>query len=297
MPKEKKAEKKEPEVKVKEETKAKEEPKEEEKPKESEEQEETAVTFKTADFPEFTMTSKAGDLIDLISAIKPLITEGNFEVSEKGLALRQMDASRVAMIVFVRPPNRWDEFEVKKQGRIAIDIENLLKILKRTRKDDKVVLKLNGDTGKLDVHIHGKYDRVFNMPVLEAGMEEVPVPKIELTTSFKLESAGLQKAIEDANIVSDHVKIITSEEGISLKASGDVSGVDINLVKGDNVTLDIFTKEKTSATYSLSYLSEIAKVGKQLSDIVTLSYSKDLPCKIEYGEEATYWLAPRIETE
>ena len=56
------------------------------------------------------------------------------------------------------------------------------------------------------VKIAGKYSRNFTMPTLEASEEEVPTPKITFNVKAKATTQGLSQAIEDAQLVSDHVQ-------------------------------------------------------------------------------------------
>jgi len=50
------------------------------------------------------------------------------------------------------------------------------------------------------------------MPTLEASEEEVPTPKITFNVKAKTTTQGLSQAIEDAQLVSDHVRIEADPE-------------------------------------------------------------------------------------
>jgi proliferating cell nuclear antigen len=177
----------------------------------------------------------------------------------------------------------------------------MLKLLRRTGKDESVELFLDEKTGRLKIAIRGKYTRTFNMPTLEAMEEEVPTPKVSFNIRAKTTTEGLREAIEDASLVSDHVRIEADKEKIVMNAAGDIMGATIEFKKGSDVLLDMETKETSKATFSLSYLSEIVKAAVATSEIATLEFSTDMPIKLDFQQEKegklTFYLAPRIEVE
>lgn len=240
-------------------------------------------------------------LRDMITSISILVDEATFKIDPDSIKLRAMDPSRVAMIDFEWPKTAFEEYSASEPTKMCINITELLKLLKRAGKDEAVELLLDEKTGKLQIKITGKYQRNFTMPTLEATEEEVPTPKITFNIHAKATTQGLSQAIEDAQLVSDHVKIEADTEKLVFNASGDLMGATITLQKGSDTLLDLETKEPSKATFSLSYLSEIIKAASATSDIATLEFSSDMPIKLDFQQtkegKLTFYLAPRIETE
>jgi proliferating cell nuclear antigen len=240
-------------------------------------------------------------LRDMASAIAILVDEATFKLDPDGMKLRAMDPSRVAMIDFEWPKTVFEEYQCDVPIKMCINITELLKLLKRAGRDETVELALDEQTGKLQVKIAGKYARNFTMPTLEASEEDVPTPKITFNVRVKATAEGLSQAIEDAQLVSDHVKIEADSEKLTFNASGDLMGAVITIQKGSDTLLDLEAKEPAKATFSLSYLSEIIKAASATSDIATLEFSADMPIKLDFHQpkegKLTFYLAPRIETE
>ncbi len=240
-------------------------------------------------------------LRDMATAISILVDEATFKIDSDGLKLRAMDPSRVAMIDFEWPKAIFENYEAFEPSKMCINISELLKLLRRAGKDESVELTLDDKTGRLQVSIMGKYSRNFTMPTLEASEEEVPTPKISFNVKAKTTTSGLSQAIEDAQLVSDHVKVEADTEKMTLVASGDLMGATITLQKGSDALLDLEAKEPSKATFSLSYLSEIIKAASATSDIATLEFSTDMPVRIDFQQtkegKLTFFLAPRIETD
>ncbi len=239
-------------------------------------------------------------LKDMANAISILVDEATFQITPEALRLRAMDPSRVAMVDFEWPKTVFDEYICTEPSKMCINIGELLKLLKRAGKEEYVELTLDEKTGRLQVRIIGKYTRTFTMPLLEASEEEVPTPKITFNVRAKATTDGLRKALEDAELVSDHVRVEADGEKLVFQAAGDLMGATIELKKGSDALLDLEAKEPSKATFSLSYLSEIVKAASATSDIVTLEFSTDMPIKLDFqqaGEgKLVFYLAPRIET-
>ena len=245
--------------------------------------------------------SEAKLLRDMVTAISILVDEATFKIEPDGLKLRAMDPSRVAMIDFEWPKTIFEEYECISPSKICINISELLKLLRRAGKSETVELSLDEKTGRLQINVTGKYSRIFTMPTLDAVEEEVPTPKIDFNIKAKTTTQGLSQAIEDAQLVSDHVSIEADTEKLLLIASGDLMGATITLKKGSEPLLDLEAKETSKSTFSLSYLSEIIKAASATSDIATLEFSTDMPIRIDFQQikdgKLTFFLAPRIETD
>lgn len=240
-------------------------------------------------------------LRNAFTAVSTLIDEATFDVKPGGITLRAMDPSRVAMVDFVMQKTAFDEYNTSEDMKICLNISELLKLLKRAGRDESVELMLDEKTGQLLITIRGKYTRSFRMPTLETAEEEVPTPKITFNANVTLTTDGLRQALEDVALVSDHVRIEAENDRLIMNAKGDLMGANIELKKGSDALLAVEVKEPSKATFSLSYLSEIVKAASATSDVVTISFSTDMPIKLDFRQQyegkLMYYLAPRIEVE
>ncbi|MCJ7771075.1 DNA polymerase sliding clamp, partial [Candidatus Bathyarchaeota archaeon] len=59
-------------------------------------------------------------------------------------------------------------------------------------------------------------------------------------------------------------------------------------------------KDNARSTFSLNYLSEMVKAASNLSDVVMLEFSTDMPVRLNFELPSKgrlqYYLAPRIES-
>lgn len=240
-------------------------------------------------------------LRDMFSAIAILVDEATFNVDPEGIQLRAMDPSRVAMVDFQWSKDVFDDYQCDQPQKMCINISELLKLLRRASREEVIEISLNPETARLQISITGRYTRTFNMPTLEPQEEEVPTPKITFKVQAKITTDGLRQAIEDAQLVSDHVRIEADNEKLVLNATGDLMDANIELKKGSDTLLDLQVQEPAKATFSLSYLAEIIKAASASSEIATIEFANDMPIHIDFQQpkegKLTYYLAPRIEVE
>jgi len=238
---------------------------------------------------------------DVLNAISAIVDEATFTIDPDGIKLRAMDPSRVAMVDFEMRKTSFDEYEVKETSKVCVNLSELLKLLKRSGKEDIIELSLDEETGQFLVKIIGRYTRTFTMPVLEASEEEIPEPKITFNAKVTLTTDDLNETLKDAALVSDNVRIETDGENLMMNAKGDVAGARIEIKKGSDALISVEAKEAARATFSLSYLTDIVKAASNTSDIVTLEFSTDMPLRLDfkqrYDGKLVYLLAPRIEVE
>jgi proliferating cell nuclear antigen len=246
-------------------------------------------------------TTSPQSLKNTITTINTLIEEATFNITPEKIQLRAMDPSRVAMINLELPKTNFDQYICAKPTKLCINITELQKLLKGVSKNEIITLKLDQKTARLQITITGNYKRAFNMPTLEVAQEEVPTPKVTFTVTAKLTTQGLNQAINDARLVSDHVKIEANNEKLMLNAKGDLMGANIELQKGSDTLLDLQTTQPAKAIYSLSYLADIIKAASATSEIAILQFANSMPIEIDFQQQneakLIYYLAPRIEVE
>ena len=238
---------------------------------------------------------------NILSAVATLIDEATFQLDTYGLKLTVMDPSRVAMIDLVWAKSNFEEFECNEPTKLCINIGQLLKLIKGAGKDDKI--ELVEESNKLRVTIAGKYSRSFTMPLLEPAQEEVPVPKIMFNVKAKVTTESLSRVIDDARLVSDHIKIEAMLDKLVFKAAGDLMDATMTFEKGSDALLEYETKEtKQRAIFGLNYLQDIVKSASALSYLATVEFSTDMPVKLDFHQpnpdnKLIFYMAPRIEPE
>jgi proliferating cell nuclear antigen PCNA len=239
-------------------------------------------------------------LRDSISTIGELIDEGIFKVDKNGLGLIAADRAMVAVIDFKLPATLFDEFKVDKEENIAVNMTNLVSVLKRVGTNEKLEMELKDN--RLEITMRNSSTRKFTVPLLDINQEEIPpINQLDFKARAKIKSDVLKNGIEDAEIVGDSVVFEATKNGFSMKAAGDISSTELMLEKGNEALLDLsITGEPVKARYPLDYLKKMIKAAK-LSNDINIRWSKDYPMRMDFSSvdkvSLGFVLAPRVSEE
>src|SRR3989441_5674435 len=149
---------------------------------------------------------------NLIGAISSLIEEADFNATPDGIKLRSMDPSHIAMVDFEWPKTAFDTYECNGNTKLRLSVSDLLKLLKRTHSNESIEIVYDDTNKKLNITLKNKIVRKFITPTLEPSTEEVPTPKVPFNARVKITAASLRDIIDDAQAISDNVKLEVSPE-------------------------------------------------------------------------------------
>jgi len=235
---------------------------------------------------------------NLVKAVSVIIEEGCFNMTEGEMKLIAMDPSHVAMVDFELPSAFFDRYTCEGGAKLFINIGEFLKFLDRVEKDEQVKIRLNEEQAQLTIRCkRGGHTRRFAMPILEPLEEEVPSPRISFKASARILTQSLRRAIRDAVLVSEHVKLEIAGEEVKVSATGDMGSTSSVWERGADDLLELRAEEDSGATFTLSYLQDIVNAAAVSSEVATLELSTDMPIKINFEltqGRLMYYLAPCI---
>ena len=234
----------------------------------------------------------------LVKALSVIVEEGTFVMNEAQIKLLAMDPSHVAMVDFELPSTFFDSYKCEGEPKLSINIKEFLRFLDRVDRDEQVRIALNEEKARLVIHCkRGGHNRRFEMPILEPLDEEVPQPKIFFKGKARITSDAVRMAIRDANLVSEHVKVEMVDGLLKVNAEGDMGSSFSEWETSSDDVLELKVDEDSNATFTLSYLQDIANAAGANSEVVTIELSTDMPIKMDFEipvGRLVYYLAPCI---
>ena len=232
-----------------------------------------------------------GLLSRVVEIISELVTEVRIKVDENGLSITAMDPANVSMVRFVLPKSSFSAFETDKEV-LGVNLENLKRILKRSSPGSSLVLESKGNV--LNIQIHDRIKRNFNLSLIDIESEEKDMPNLEFSSMIELNSTDFVDSIEDCMVVGDACSFVVRDGKFIIEARGLNSAM--SEFSGDEAKIQA---ENCKSRYSLEYLQKFVK-GAKLSDRTLLKFADDHPLKIDIKNsfmELSFLLAPRVETE
>ncbi len=237
-------------------------------------------------------------LKESISIISELVTEARFKITKTGIELVAMDPANVAMVIFRLLASSFVEYEVDKDVRLSLNLNNLKQVLRRAKPNDMITLEVVDN--KLDVTLKSKTKRTFSLPIIDADEREQKIPELNFPLTITTNAEQLVEAIEDVDIVGESVSFIGEGDKFTVSAEGDMSKAHIEIPADETTTIQTTKAEKVKAKYSVEYLKKMIAAGK-LVPSVSIQFNKDYPLKLEYKLVdklmLSFILAPRVENE
>lgn len=235
-------------------------------------------------------------LKDSISIISELVTEAVFKIDKNCLELIAMDPANVAMVNYKLLASAFSEYEVGDSTTLAVNLNTLKQIMRRSKPSDKVTLELEG--AKLKVTLDGKSKREFQIPTLDIEEKDQKVPNLSFDMEVSIPSSSFSAAIEDVEIVGEAVSLFVEPNKFVVSSVADLSKVKVDLSTDESIK--IVTDSSSKAKYSVEYLKKMLQ-GSKISDVVTLKFKNDYPLKLEFVNlnklSIEFILAPRMDED
>jgi DNA polymerase III sliding clamp (beta) subunit (PCNA family) len=107
----------------------------------------------------------------------------------------------------------------------------------------------------------------------------------------------MRRALRDADLVGEQVKIEIAGDMLKMSAVGDIGSAFSDWERGSDELLELKAEEDSSATFTLSYLRDIVNAAGTSSEVATLELTTDMPIRMDFElpkGRLVYYLAPCI---
>lgn len=235
-------------------------------------------------------------LKDSISIISDIVTEATFRITPDAIELVAMDPANVAMVIFKLLSSAFEEYNVKEDISLSINMNDFKQVLRRAKANDSVTLEI--DDNKFKITFKSNTTRTFFLPIIDVEEKQQKVPDLTFKATITTKSSVINEAIDDADIISESVSFIAEGDELKVNATGDLSKANIS-IKADDDT-KIVADEKSKSKFSIEYLKKMMQ-GSKISDKVVVQLSEDYPMKMEYKVlnkvQLAFILAPRVDND
>ena len=233
---------------------------------------------------------------DCVEAIVSLVDEGLFSISKEGIGLKAMDPSGISMISFFMPSSAFSKFEIEKPMSIGLNLDNLSKIMTRTRDNESLVMKDTDSKLSLDF-VGEKSRRRYKLQLIDVKKSVEKEPNVEFDANIELDGEHLKNALKDATLISSYISFKAAKSQFAITAKGDSGELEeVHEIDGGRVKKVDVTKD-ASAVFNLEFLENMVR-SSAVGNIIKLSLKSDQPLRMSYNigdASVTYFLAPYVE--
>lgn len=244
----------------------------------------------------------------ILDALKDLIADASWEVSNSGITLQSMDSSHVALCGLLLRKDAFENFRCDRNISLGINLPMMAKILRCAGSDDIITLSSVDQPDNLTFKFEspkGERDSEYEIKLSDIDSENLGIPDTDYSVTIKMPSGELNRICRDLSQIGDTLEIACTKDGVEFKTTGDSGYGKINLKQTsnadkeeDNITIEM--EEAVTLTFASRFMCYFTK-ATPLSSQVTLQMRADSPLVVEYkiGEAGhlRFFLAPKIEED
>lgn len=226
-------------------------------------------------------------------AISSIVDEVQLQTDSEGIRLDALDRSHITFVHLELKASLFDEYICDEPEKINMDTDEFMKVLKRCKSDDRVLMSL--DESSFILTFEGEGKKTFKIRLIDMEYETPVPPDLTHPTKFDVPVTFLKDLISDIEIFSDKVALMVDSELFKASAEGDFGDANIEYIHGEKIDTEV------KAIFSLEKIREMLKADK-FSDVVTMELGTDMPLKLTFkmvSEDGVlrFLLAPRIEDD
>lgn len=237
---------------------------------------------------------------EFIETISHIVDETNFVLTEKGIIIKGIDPSRIAIINLSIGESFFDDIigdSNKFRENVGLNIGDLKKIFNRI-KGVPYKLIFSYDKFRQMVFIQSELEsakKTFKLSCLDLEIEDVPMEnlnKMVYENEILVENGVFLDILADSEIYSEIINLEVKEPDLfCVKSIGQIGEYNLEMNLDEPITI-----QKHSA-YSISFLKGFFSSLRKYSSKIYIE--NDVPIKIfiEFGDDTNlyFYVAPRVE--
>ena len=196
-------------------------------------------------------------------AISSIVDEVQIQTDSEGFRLDALDRSHITFVHLELKSSLFDEFVCDEPEKINIDTDEFMKVLKRSKSTDRVIMSL--DEGNFIITFEGEAKRTFKIRLIDIEYE------------------------------SPTITLMVDSEKFRASAEGEFGDANIEYIHGEKIDTE------AKSVFSLEKIREMLKADK-FSEMAIINLGTDIPLyltlrRVDGEGELSFLLAPRIESE
>jgi proliferating cell nuclear antigen len=240
----------------------------------------------------------------IFEAISAIITETRLKIDpENGLSMTVMDGSHICLVDLNLKKEDMDEFSSTDLFELGINLDDLVKIIKRGSANDEISLLHDPKDKKLVIEMkaeNSKKARKFTIALIDLDVQEIDVKQLDelpFENKCQFKVGILDEAIKDAEIFAE-VLLINVKETLTFAAEGTMGDMEY-VVEKEELIFSEFTTE-SEGNFAIQFLKNVLKISS-ITDQVSMSLKSESPVKMKFSilnnSYIQYFLAPRVEED
>lgn len=252
--------------------------------------------------------TKCDLFVALFQHMKQFTDFTNIMFQEDRMYIQCMDTACVIIFEIVLP-KAWFTTYTLKEGTMNLGINTTILYKVLNARDKSQTIQLKSEEDKLHIEFVNPEDasnknifnKHFEIPLLDVQTELMEIPELDHQAEFSMPAVTFANLINQLKNFGDTMRVICSEETISLESfSVDLGKMSVDVSIDDLDEFAIEEGKEMELRFSLKYLHDICLYQK-LSRNIAIGISENTPLKASYelddGASMSFFLAPKMDDD
>jgi proliferating cell nuclear antigen len=252
----------------------------------------------------FNLGHRSELFLRLLKTLKYFSRDFVLIMKPESMESRVLDESHVSMLNFVLEKTAFETYSIEGgQFCACLDVDEVYSKLSRGLRSNKrvqIIFKPNEQEGDLCMNFEGNRLMEYTMKFQIESASPPDIPKVDFKSKLRMNASLLRDTLEDIRIVSDKVKLISSQDGLEFVASSDNDSAKSVILSGSYQTYDFTGEANCEAEYDINRI--ITFLDSMKPAVIDLEFGNQAPLRIHeefrsgsynFGYVAMY-LAPMV---
>lgn len=251
---------------------------------------------------------QGGLMKKILEALKDLVENANWDLSNEGMSLQAMDNSHVSLVSVLLQSSGFEEYRCDLNCVMGIQLATMIKVMKCCNNDDSLKMEYKDDPGDSVTFTFESPNQErtseFTVKLMQIDSEHLALTDDGYDAMITMPSAEFQRICRDLSAFGDAVTIAVIKNSVTFNASGDIGAGTITLLETNSEKeeekVQIEMDNPVALTFAFKYLHYFCR-GAPLSPLVKLTLRNDSPLVVQYDiadfGNIRYFLAPKVTDE
>jgi len=237
---------------------------------------------------------------EIIELLSVLTEEAKMSWGEKGLSIKVVDGSHVALLSATIADTCFETYEVE-PVEIGLELGKLRDLMTLAGPSDLVEIDYDDAVGAVNLRV-GEVHRILRG--LDTGaLQDPKLPQLDFNCSATIGAEKLSRALRAARFVGELVDLSLDSKEMRVSVTVEAGeGVNVRFEAGE--LSELKCAAPTQSTYSLQFLEPLTRklADRGFAQDIQIQFQDKYPLCLNWssndgGAKWTYFLAPRVSNE
>jgi len=173
----------------------------------------------------------------VINALKELIDQASWDLSEEGIQLQSMDSSHVALVQLQLDAGNFDKYRCDDLHHLGLNMDNLKKIF-GAYTSGSLSISCGQDADNVSFIFEDERNnkcQKYELRLMDLDVEQLGIPEQEYQATFTMSSSEFTRIIKDMLMVGESCTIGVTKGDVSFRAEGELGKAEVTITRDESL--------------------------------------------------------------